>query len=124
MRVIKKLLFLTYYKLLFLTNSVQTIYICFSRLPCKYFCILFLRTISMIQNQVSPGKKRTLTTLIEIGLFFSIFFPRLGTRNTFPLLYIRKYTLSRSGNPIGHQAGPDGQTRLGRVNQRAGDLNQ
>jgi len=79
----------------------------------------------MIQSRVSPGKKRKLTTSIEIGLFFSIFFPRLGTRNTLlPLLYVRKYTLSRSGNPIGHQAGPDGQTRLGRVNQRAGDLNQ
>jgi len=39
-------------------------------------------------------------------------------------VYTQVYTLSRSGNPIGHQAGPDGQTRLGRVNQRAGDLNQ
>lgn len=41
-------------------------------------------------------------------------------------MYLQVYVISlhSTGNPIGHQAGPDGQTRLGRVNQRAGDLNQ
>jgi hypothetical protein len=45
--------------------------------------------------------------------------------STFACMCTRRViSLRPTGNPDGHQAGPDGQTRLGRVNQRAGDLNQ
>lgn len=87
-----------------------------SNKPCRRLRVKFPRAKKEID-----GVNRN-----ETRIFFAISFPRpLGTRNTLlPLLCIRKYTLSHSSNPIGHQAGPDGQTRLGRVNQRAGDLNQ
>lgn len=74
---------------------------------------LFLQTMSAIQSQVSVGKKKKkLTVSIETRFGFSFPFP-FGTRNTLlPLLCIRKYTLSRSDNPIGHQAGPVQTGRL------------
>lgn len=94
---------------------------------------LFLRTISTIQSSF-PSKKEKRNwrrrSKLRAGFSFFVSFPRrFGTRNTLLRLlrmYLQVYVISlhSTGNPIGHQADPDRQTRLGRVNQRAGDLNQ
>jgi len=101
---------------IYIVLHVQFAQIC-SFEPCRWFRIKFLRAKKEIDGNCRSKRDTD----------FLFHFLSVGARNAEHVastsVYTQVYTLSRSGNPIG-QAGPDGQTRLGRVNQRAGDLNQ
>lgn len=116
--------------------QLNTMYTCLSRSSRLhlYVCILGGLVPSKYAGDIEllTGKrKEKLTVSIEAEVGFSFPFPFRDSNAEHVrfhfCVYMQQYTLSRYILPAirsGIRLGPDGQTRLGRVNQRAGDLNQ